>query len=139
MAREGIKFEVELCKLLSERLFWAHRFFPNEIGAQPFDVIAVKNNQAYGFECKVVASAKKFPLSRVEVNQIYGMERFCYSGNTNAYFAFLRADGSIWISGSSSIVNAFGLAQHGLGPQSIESGTIPLERWFEEVEDKNRQ
>ena len=50
--RDGVRFEKELCELLSGFGFWAHDLAQNSQG-QPFDVIAARNGCTYPIDCKV--------------------------------------------------------------------------------------
>jgi Holliday junction resolvase len=83
----GTAAERELLQMLKERGFWAHKLIENENGA-PFDIIAAKNDITYVFEVKDIAKGSKFPLARVEDNQLTGMSTWRITGNSNAYFAF---------------------------------------------------
>ena len=89
----GSSFEEEFAELLSEHGYWAHIVAPNtKDGSQPFDVIATKNDKFYAFDCKACKS-EKFPLSRVESNQIYGFKRLHEVKSTSCYFAFKTPSG----------------------------------------------
>ena len=67
----GTAFEDRVCEMLSNHGYWAHFITPDERGAQPFDVIAVKDGIAYAIECKTLSRSQKwFPISRLEENQI---------------------------------------------------------------------
>ena len=76
----GTAFEREVCELLKQHGYWVHFMSPDVRGAQPFDIIAVKNGKALAMDCKTSAS-KYFPLSRLEDNQIYAFERWIDCGN----------------------------------------------------------
>ena len=79
----GSAFEQMFCQRLNELGFWAHFVQPDPRGAQPFDVIAVKDTTAYAFECKTLDEAKVwFPYSRLEYNQIFACEKWLSCGNT---------------------------------------------------------
>ena len=81
------RFQREICKMLSEHGFWAYETI-NKKSGQPVDVIAVKSDIGYIIECKVTKS-NRFPLSRVEDNQITAIERFTRCKNKESWFAFL--------------------------------------------------
>lgn len=83
------RFQKEICKMLSNNGFWAYETINKQSG-QPVDVIAVKSNIGYIIECKVTQT-DRFPLSRVEDNQITAIERFAKCGNTESWFAFAFA------------------------------------------------
>lgn len=84
--RSGTAFEKEVCKYLANKGYWVHFMSPDERGAQPFDVIAVKNKIAYAIECKV-SEKDKFPISRLEDNQHYSFIRWKKCHNTEPLIA----------------------------------------------------
>lgn len=54
------------------------------------DIIASKNNIFYAFECKTVHSKyKRFPLKRLEQNQILAYKKLKQTGNNN-YFLIVK-------------------------------------------------
>lgn len=77
----GTEFEREFCKLLAGRGYWVHFISPAANGGQPFDIIAVKDGDAYAFDCKTSAVAR-FTFARVEPNQRCAFERWLACGNT---------------------------------------------------------
>lgn len=83
------RFQREICKMLSEHGFWAYETI-NKKSGQPVDVIAVKSDIGYIIECKVTKS-NRFPLSRVEDNQITSIQLFNKCGNIESWFAFFFA------------------------------------------------
>ena len=83
------RFQREICKMLSEHGFWAYETI-NKKSGQPVDVIAVKSDIGYIIECKVTKS-NRFPLSRVEDNQITSIQLFNKCGCTESWFAFYFA------------------------------------------------
>ena len=92
----GLRFESDLCQMLSEAGWWAHDMSQNAAG-QPADVIAVRCNHAVLIDCKV-CSGDSFPLSRVEPNQETAMGLFKEYGNNHAYFALkLESTGVIYM------------------------------------------
>lgn len=78
--RLGMKFEQDVCKLLNEKGWWVHFISPDASGAQPFDIIAVKDGLALAIDCKT-SSRKTFPISRLEDNQIFAFEKWIACGN----------------------------------------------------------
>ena len=82
----GNDFEEEFCRLLTKKGFWVHFITPDKRGAQPFDVIAVKNNTPYAFDCKT-SLRKFFRLERLEENQIMAFEKWMACGNKTPYIA----------------------------------------------------
>lgn len=83
----GNDFEKELAKILSNNGFWVLLVTPKGyINSQPMDIIASKNNIFYGFECKTLHSRyKRFPLKRLEQNQILTYKKLKETGNNNYY------------------------------------------------------
>ena len=75
----GAKFEQEFVEILAKEGFWAHFLAPSPTGAQPFDVIAMKDGCAYCFDCKT--SVKPiFPIARLEDNQILAFDKWLQCG-----------------------------------------------------------
>ena len=66
----GRQFEDACVKRLHEAGYWVHRIHPDESGQQPFDIIAVKGNTICAYDAKVLESGKRFPLKRIEDNQL---------------------------------------------------------------------
>lgn len=87
----GNDFEREFVKLLTEKGFWVHFIEPKPNGSQPFDVIAVKNNDAYVFDCKTCVS-KWFSIDRLQDNQVMSFEKWLSVGNTMPYIAIKYKD-----------------------------------------------
>lgn len=84
----GTEFERKVVKQLSESGYWTHFLTPNETGAQPFDIIAVKNGTAYAVECKTLSDKRNvFNVERLEENQIMAFEHWLKCGNTMPYIA----------------------------------------------------
>lgn len=66
----GRQFEDICVKKLHQAGYWAHRIHPDESGQQPFDIIAVKGDKLCAYDAKVVETGNRFPLSRIEDNQM---------------------------------------------------------------------
>ena len=66
----GRQFEDYCVKKLHEAGYWVHRIHPDESGQQPFDIIAVRGNKICAYDAKVVSDGKRFPLKRIEDNQL---------------------------------------------------------------------
>lgn len=79
--RLGTAFEKECLELLKVYGWWAHFISPNERGAQPFDIIAVKNGQALVFDCKT-SNKKMFNINRLEENQKFAFQKWIEAGNS---------------------------------------------------------
>ena len=89
----GTSFERNLVKRLGELGFWAHFITPDDRGAQPFDVIAVKDGEAWAIECKTLDDKAKFiPLTRLEENQQLAFEKWLNCGNRHAFVAVMHKD-----------------------------------------------
>ena len=78
----GTAFEQEVCELYKRNGYWVHFITPDARGAQPFDIIAVKNDEPYAIECKTLTTDKKsFSFDRLEDNQILASEKWMKCGN----------------------------------------------------------
>lgn len=77
----GTKFEHEMCEYLKKEGWWVHFITPDARGAQPFDIIAVKDNLPMAIDCKT-STSHIFPFSRLEDNQIMAFEHWMRCGNT---------------------------------------------------------
>lgn len=76
----GTAFEVEAVSRLAKLGYWAHFITPDTRGAQPFDIIAVKQGKALAIDCKTSA-VKRFNISRLEDNQVLAFEKWIRCGN----------------------------------------------------------
>lgn len=81
----GNDFESDFCEILAEEGFWVHNLAQNSAG-QPADVIAVKEGNAYLIDCKV-CSRDRFPIDRIEPNQVMAMDLWRECGNGEGWFA----------------------------------------------------
>lgn len=89
----GTAFERELCELLATRGYWVHFITPDNRGAQPFDIIAVKDEKAISLDCKTLAErTKSFNFSRLEDNQIFAFEKWLACGNSTPMIAIKWRD-----------------------------------------------
>lgn len=66
----GRQFEDHVVKELHKAGYWVHRIHPDEAGQQPFDIIAVRGSKICAYDAKVVSEGKRFPLNRIEDNQL---------------------------------------------------------------------
>lgn len=82
----GNDFEREFALLLQDKGFFVYNL-PNKYAGQPFDVIAVRHNTFYAFECKH-CKGDIFSLSRVEDNQMQSLEKMKEANTNNYYFVF---------------------------------------------------
>ena len=85
----GTNFERQFCGMLAEEGYWVHFLSPDARGAQPFDVIAVKNGDAVAIDCKTCKD-HIFRLSRLEDNQVMAFEKWLACGNDGALLAVLH-------------------------------------------------
>ena len=76
----GTEWEQECCEILKSNGYWVHFITPDSRGAQPFDIIAVKNGIAKAIDCKTCVSSV-FSINRLEYNQIYAFDKWCECGN----------------------------------------------------------
>lgn len=86
----GTAFEKLVVDIFKAGGCWVHFLNPDASGAQPFDVIAVKNGQPIAIECKTLADRNRsFPISRLEENQRYAMDCWMRCGNPTPCVAVL--------------------------------------------------
>ena len=84
----GTAFEKEMCDRLSKNGYWVHFITPDRRGAQPFDIIAVKDGFAMAIECKTLSNQSKwFSHNRLEDNQLLAMEKWLACGNLEPMIA----------------------------------------------------
>ena len=87
----GTAFEQKICKMLNRDGWWVHFIEPKQSGAQPFDIVAVRNRRAIAIDCKTCVNAK-FSIDRLEDNQIYAFEKWLRCGNEMPYIAVEHED-----------------------------------------------
>lgn len=66
----GRQFEDYCVKKLHEAGYWVHRIHPDESGQQPFDIIGARGSKLCAYDAKVLSEGKRFPLKRIEDNQL---------------------------------------------------------------------
>lgn len=93
----GYKFESELCELLKAEGFWALNIPKDKRGAQPFDVIAMKDKYVFVTDCKVCGK-HLFPLERVEDNQWLAFETISKRTSANAGLTLYFRGDIYWVS-----------------------------------------
>lgn len=76
----GTQFEREVCQILAENGYWVHFMSPDNRGAQPFDIIAVKDGFALAADCKT-CDAPSISMDRLEDNQVMAFEKWMMCGN----------------------------------------------------------
>lgn len=91
----GTLFEREICEILANNGYWVHFLSPDHRGAQPFDIIAVKDGIALAADCKTCESAT-FSINRLEDNQKFAFEKWMACGNLNPVL-FVKHDEKIYL------------------------------------------
>lgn len=91
----GTQFEQEMCEMLKQDGWWVHFIEPKPNGAQPFDIIAVKQGRAIAVDCKTSATSR-FDIKRLEDNQICAFEKWIACGNSMPYVA-VRYCGEVYM------------------------------------------
>jgi len=91
--RLGTDFEREMVSLLSKAGYWVHFLSPDASGAQPFDVIFVRNGIANVGDCKT-SSDHIFRVRRLEWNQQLAFEKWVECGNLDPVI-FVKYKGQI--------------------------------------------
>lgn len=92
----GTKFEQDMCDILAKHGYWVHFITPDARGAQPFDIIAVKDSVPYAIECKTLTYSRRyFTIDRLEDNQILAFNRWMRCGNTSPIIIAVRQANSI--------------------------------------------
>lgn len=84
-----------MCKILAQNGYWVHFIVPDSRGAQPFDIIAVKDGKALAIDCKTCV-ADSFNISRLEDNQIMAFERWIKCGNDDPEIA-IKHDNNVYL------------------------------------------
>lgn len=91
--RIGQEFEKKVCAFLQQAGYWVHFITPDVRGAQPFDILAVKDGKALAIECKTLSVNKKFfSMSRLEDNQIMAFNKWIENGNETPQIWVLHGD-----------------------------------------------
>lgn len=92
----GTKFEKQMVGLLSEQGYWVHFMSPDNRGAQPFDIIAVKDGMAMALDCKTCVN-RYFSIGRLEINQMMAFDKWISCGNATPFIAVLHKEKIIMI------------------------------------------
>ena len=83
----GNKFEIEYAEILRKKGYWVTFLTPKRnIGSQPCDLIAIKNNRPILIDCKT-CKTHLFPISRIEENQRQAFKKYIQCGNTKYILA----------------------------------------------------
>lgn len=83
--QKGREFENKFMKWLASKGYWVHFMNPAPDGSQPFDIIAIKKGTVCAFDCKTLEKGR-FPLSRIEDNQMLAFEALNRQEVHNTYF-----------------------------------------------------
>lgn len=117
----GREFENLIVKKLHESGYWVHRIHPDESGQQPFDIIAIRGNKICAYDAKVLSQGKRFPLKRIENNQLNAFKLFEKKTNgADIGLLILSEDGRIRFMDIGQINNALWL-----GKKSIDLTILP--------------
>ena len=87
----GSDFEKAVCDSFSALGWWVHFIAPDSRGAQPFDIIAVKNGKPIALDCKT-SSSHIFNVRRIEENQHMAFQKWMRCNNGIPYIAILYND-----------------------------------------------
>lgn len=89
----GTKFEQDMCDILAKHGYWVHFITPDARGAQPFDIVAAKDDMPYAVECKTLTRDRRyFTIDRLEDNQILAFKRWTFCGNNNPIITVKQLD-----------------------------------------------
>lgn len=124
----GTAFEREFAELLAQHGFWSHLLKDNHNG-QPFDVIAVRNGQAYAFDCKDCQNSI-FPLGRIEENQQLAMQLWQECGNQEGMFV-LRLPSGIRMLPYGTAMKLIEIGFRRLSSHRLQEHTVTFEEWLE--------
>lgn len=85
--KTGISFEKEYAEILSKMGYWVTFLTPKQnVGSQPCDLIAIKNDRSILIDCKT-CKTHLFPISRIEENQRQAFKKYIKCGNTKYILA----------------------------------------------------
>ena len=83
----GNNWEKEYAEILSKKGYWVTFLTPHKnTGAQPCDLVAIKNNIGKLIDCKTCAT-HLFPIKRIEENQRQCFKKYSKCGNTDFILA----------------------------------------------------
>lgn len=126
--KDGSGFEKAFAELLSAYGFWVHLLQDSPNG-QPFDLIAVKDGEAYVFDCKNCIS-ERFALSRIEENQKTSMALWWECGNKEPLFAIHFPFRGIRILSYSDAMELIETGKGSVSGADIDELTSSLEEWL---------
>lgn len=93
--QKGTAFERWICRELAKEGYWVHFLSPDSRGAQPFDIIAVKNGEAAAMDCKT-SDDHIFRIGRLEENQVMAFDTWLKADNDECVIAVLH-DSNVYI------------------------------------------
>lgn len=83
----GNCFEKEFTEILRKKGYWVTFLSPKQnIGSQPCDLIAIKDDKPILIDCKT-CKTKYFQINRIEQNQRQSFKRYTKCGNTKFILA----------------------------------------------------
>lgn len=89
----GTAFEREMVEKLTKSGYWVHFISPDNRGAQPFDLIFVKDRVACVADCKT-CNDHLFRLTRLEWNQQLAFDKWMACGNMEPVI-FVKYNGEV--------------------------------------------
>ena len=122
----GNALERKICNFLFCQGFWAHNF-ASTVAGQPADIIACRNGKPYLIDAKV-CSRGKFPLTRVEANQITAMDLWDRCGNGGGWFACELPSGEVYFISAPHVHNEMVHGKKELTSGDIRNG-VPMREW----------
>lgn len=130
---DGTTFERKFADILYRRGFWALNI-PDGKNGQPFDIVAVRNNRAYAFDCKSCAG-QRFLFSRIEENQRNAFYAWKTAGNDPAMLA-LYIPAAIYLLRYSDIRKLEKRNVHSLSVLGVKEHGIELGQWLKGLENE---
>ena len=91
----GSAFEKEMCRILAKEGYWVHFISPDNRGAQPFDIIAVKDGKPLVADCKTCKNGI-FRIERLEDNQRLAFQKWRDCGNGEPA-VFVKYNDSVYV------------------------------------------
>lgn len=116
----GREFENLIVKELHKNGYWAHRIHPDESGQQPFDIIAIRGDRICVYDAKVLSDGAKFPLKRIEDNQLNAFRLFEKKTSAQQIGLLIYAEGIIRFMRLSAINTALTMKK-----KSIDVNELP--------------
>lgn len=127
--KDGTALEEACAKILHSNGFWVHLLQQNKSG-QPADIIAVNHHGAFLIDAKNCAD-DKFPLRRVENNQISAMTLWNSRCNENTFFFIRFGDGIIYAVKFKDIAQLELYGHKTISEEECGKYGLELGRWIE--------